>query len=479
MRKLHLIAAVVVLSFLSASCVKDIIEDETGNNTTIENPDPEPEPQPEPEPEPEPEPDPDPGSNTPLLPSWKKVSSFPVIRITTDKSASIRDRVTKVPGTLRFEDPDKMYSDTTVLEERMWIRGRGNTSWSNPKKGYRFKMDVKHHVFGMKGDKDWDLLAEYSDATLLRNTVSMQISRLCGMHWTPDSRFAEVYLNGSYIGLYTIFEHKETGVNKVNVEPGTADDGDFYVELDQKDDSAKGETSADYFWTRTFYKKIKFKEPDTDEISPAQKKYIEDYINLCEETLLKDDFSQETGYPSLLDVPSFINNYIVQELTKNPDGNMRLSTFFCKKKGGKLMMPNVWDFDLAIGNCNYFTSDWQNNYGIPIDNGPTGWFVRYFGGYPCGYGGQYEYPNKQDGWYQHMYKDPAFIEALKARWEQVYPRLQSIPEYIDALAALNADAYTRNNSKWTSNRYSSSQLRSLKEFYTTRLEWMNTEIRKL
>ena len=468
--------AILAMGWLTVSCVKDNIEDTPGTEDPIENPNEDPGEEPGEEPGENPGENPqtpaDPGSDVPTLPRWTKPASFPVIRITTDGGKSIKDKVTKVPGTIRFEDPSKMYSDTTELEERMWIRGRGNTSWDNPKKGYRIKMDKKHHVFGMRSDKDWTLLAEYSDNTLLRNTVSMQISRLCGMPWTPDNVFAEVYLNGTYIGLYTLFEHKETGVHKVDVEPSDVAGGDFYVELDNKD----GDGDV-YFRTTTFYKKIKFKDPENP--GTAQKNYIEKFFNDCEKVLLADNFSETDGYPSMLDVPSFINNYIVQELTKNPDGNMRLSTYFCKKKDGKLMMPHVWDFDLALGNCTYFTSDWENNYGLPIDNGPTGWFVLYFGGFPCGYGGQYEYPNKQDGWYQHLFNDPVFVKAVQDRWEQVYPRLQTIPAYIDALAAANADAYSRNYNKWWRGGGSSSDINSLKNFFTTRLDWMNTEIRKL
>ena len=150
------------------------------------------------------------------------------------------------------------------------------------------------------------------------------------------------------------------------VEPGQTDGG-YLLEIDNKSDYDR------YFRTSTFEKKIKFKEPDFgDRYTPdnsadaqAQMKYITDYVNEVERLLKARSFDPETGYQSMVDLYTFIGNYIVQELTMNVDGGMRLSTYFAKDKDTKLFMPLVWDFDLALGNCSYL----QNDFNLPAGEG--------------------------------------------------------------------------------------------------------------
>jgi hypothetical protein len=94
---------------------------------------------------------------------------IPIVRITTEGGKSIDSKKDWVQADFRFEDPCGFYTDTLLIEEHGRIRGRGNTTWGMPKKPYRIKLDKKHGVFGPNNNKDWILLANYSDKTLLRN----------------------------------------------------------------------------------------------------------------------------------------------------------------------------------------------------------------------------------------------------------------------------------------------------------------------
>ena len=183
-------------------------------------------------------------------PSASGKHRLPVIRITTDGNRSILDKETYVPGSIVFEDPDCLYSEVPYLECRMGIRGRGNTSWSFEKKSWKVKLDEKQTVFGFHKDKDWALLANYSDKTLLRNMVAMELSRIVGMRWTPAMVSTEVYLNGQYQGCYVLSEHKEVSKEKVDIQPATDQDnegeavtGDYYIEIDGHQDEPF------WFWT--------------------------------------------------------------------------------------------------------------------------------------------------------------------------------------------------------------------------------------
>ena len=160
---------------------------------------------------------------------------IPTVHITTEGGKAIDSKEDYVKASFRFEDPSRFYTDEESLEVTGQIKGRGNTTWGMPKKPYRIKLDEKTDLFGSPGDKDWILLANYSDKTLLRNIMAMEISRVCGMSWTPRMLSVEVYLNGKYIGVYTFCDHKEVAKDRVNIEVAseTELEGGYYLELEE------------------------------------------------------------------------------------------------------------------------------------------------------------------------------------------------------------------------------------------------------
>ena len=469
---------------------------------------------PDPDPNPNPDPDPNPmsyrvwedtGADLPQYPTYNTVSKlddFPRIDITwtTPTQRLAEGEYTWVEGTVRFRDPKGMYRtakaetyeyDSQVL--KMKIRGRGNTTWDAEggiKRPYKIKLEEHRKVFGMKGDKDWILLADVQDPSLLRNAVALRISRMVSMPWTPKYRAAEVYFNGKYGGCYLLVENKEVDPeNKIPitvVEPGQTDGG-YLLEIDNKGDYDR------YFRTATFEKKIKFKDPDFgDRNNPdnsadaqAQMAYIEGYVNEVERMLAAREFDPETGYQSMLDLYTFIGNYIVHELTMNVDGGMRLSTYFAKDKDTKLFMPIVWDFDLSLGNCSYIGSDFNLDPGM---DGPEGWFIKIRGGsFENG-----DWDGSRPSYYQYLFEDPLFVAALKERWNLVKPRLDNIPAFIDKMTEYNKLAYDHNVSGGKNpraNRYYyyppdnftswQEAVDYMKDFYTKRLAWLDTAINAL
>lgn len=447
----------------------------------------------------------DTGASLPDYPTYNTVSSlsdFPRIDITWVKETQqlAEGEYTWVDGTVRFRDPKGMYktataesyeTDSQVLKMR--IRGRGNTSYNAEggiKHSYKIKLDEHRKVFGMKGDKDWILLADVQDPSLLRNAVALRISRMVSMPWTPKYRAAEVYFNGQYGGCYLLVESKEVDrENKIPisvVEAGQTDGG-YLLEIDNKQDYDR------FFRTEVFEKKIKFKDPefgdrnnpDNSADAQAQISFITDYVNEVERLLKDHAFDPETGYQSKLDLYTFIGNYIVQELTMNVDGGMRLSTYFAKDKDTKLFMPMVWDFDLSLGNCSYLERDFNLDPGM---GGPEGWFIKIRGG-------SFEnsdWDGSRKSYYQYLFEDPLFVQALKDRWNLVKPRLDKIPAFIDKMAEYNKVAYDHNVSGGKNpraNRYYyyppdnftswGEAVRYMKEFYTARLAWLDKNVNAL
>ncbi len=416
----------------------------------------------------------DTGAEVPAWPTYNAVSSladFPRIDIKTNSGQPVRSKDTYEGGTISFRDPKKMYSDVAELKDlKMQIRGRGNTTWEGQwgaKNPYRVKLEEHTKLFGMKGDKDWILLSDRLDPTMMRTAVALRISRLVSMPWTPKFRMAEVYLNGKYAGLYYLVEQKESDrENKIPitvVAPGETDGG-YLLELDDKEDSDA------YFWSSTFGKKIKYKDPDPKDddaakrMTAAQKSFITNYFNKVERKLAAREFTGDDSYKAYVEMDSWIQNFFVQEISMNIDGNMRLSTYFAKDKDTKLFMPFVWDFDRAFGNADYQVGD----FALP-QAWPYGWFVRIRGGYP-----DWDTRGKKPSWYQYMFEDPEFVDRVKELWTLYRPRLDMIPEFMDKMLEYNRLALDHNDTKFRNNY--ESKVRQLRSDYLKRLEWMDKNI---
>ena len=377
---------------------------------------------------------------------------IPTVHITTEGGKPVDSKDNYVKAAFRFEDPSRFYTDEESLELTGRIKGRGNTTWGMPKKPYRIKLDEKAHVFSRWGNKDWILLANYSDKTLLRNIMAMEISRICGMSWTPMMLSVEVYLNGQYQGVYAFSDHKEIAGHRVNIEVAKETDleGGYYLELEEAMDEP---VCFKTVWDTP----VMFHEPEQP--TAAQQKYVKDWFDGYEHALEKVQGQHDYSYRNYIDVPSFINYYIIQEITKNPDGNVRKSTYLTKEKGKPLEMYHVWDFDITLGNCDYTNFE-----------KPEGWQMRYV------------------KWYNQMFFDPAFKKAVVDRWNELYPTLLTqVPAFLDRQHALMAGAEARNFDRWKilgvkvwPNYYFfptyEEEYAFLKEFYEARLAWLNDRI---
>ena len=400
--------------------------------------------------------------------------SLPVITIKTKDGAQIKDKKTYIKGTVTISDPDGLYWDVPELVLEMTkdgIRGRGNTTWDMPKKPYKLKFDDKVSIFGFPADKEWVILANYADKTLLRNVVAMKLSEIVGMKWTPAMLPVEVYLNNDYIGCYTFSEHKKVSKNRVNLNIASETDntgdlvtGDYYLEIESRQDEKVCFLSA--------INHIPMMFSDPEEPTQAQQLYVKDYFRDAELALNGSNFTDpQNGWQKYIDIESFAKAFIVNELTKNIDGNMRKSSFITKERGKKLEMYHLWDYDLTIGNCDYMAS---MSGGIAT-NGPEGWFIKTTS------------MDQGINWFIRMSQDPAFCAKVRDIWNDVYPELQAVADFIDRQARLIDDAQERNFQRWdilgtyvwpnmvVTGKYSS-EVAYMKDFYTKRLEWMNKAV---
>lgn len=292
------------------------------------------------------------------------------------------------------------------------IRGRGNSTWDMPKKPYRLRLDAAAPLLGMPADRDWALLANYADKTLLRNALALDLAqRLSG--WAPRWRMVELTLNGQYDGVYKLTEHVRVAPHRVNVEPLTPDDhgeratGGYLIELDARLDEDV------CFRTE---RSVPFCVKAPGDIAPEQLDYLRKYVQHTEDALASGRYER---FAELLDVPSTIDWFLVNEIFKSPDARVS-SVYLHKPRGGKLAFGPAWDFDVTGGNNDYSLAEF-----------PEGWLVR------------------DDAWFAPAFSDPRFRGEVHARWCALRNReLRLLPGRAAASGAALSAAAARNFVRW-------------------------------
>ena len=119
----------------------------------------------------------------------------------------------------RFTMVDSENTGETVTNLKGEIRGRGNSTWTLPKKPFHFKLAASADLLGMGEAKTWVLLANYWDKTMLRNAVTYDLAQRINNIYAPEFRFVDVFINGSYQGIYMLVEKVEFDDERINCDP--------------------------------------------------------------------------------------------------------------------------------------------------------------------------------------------------------------------------------------------------------------------
>jgi len=345
------------------------------------------------------------------------VPVLPVLRIDTAGRAPIVDKENYLQATIVL-DPNG--SDLPAHSGTTEIKGRGNTTWTFPKKPYRLKLTASTALAGMPSSKHWVLLANWMDSSQLRTSTVFDIAStmMTGLAWTPKYRHVEVVLNGAYHGVYMLVEQVRGASTRVPITAMTPSDnegealsGGYLLEVDEQ-----LEANAEQGQRTTRNVPIVVKEPDP--ATPQQMSYAQSYVQAFEDALFTKPFDDPDGYRKYLDVDSLIDFYLVHELAKNQD-TFGASTHFWKERSDPLLhFGPVWDFDVSMGNA---PSSWL----------PNGWYTRTRG-----------------AWLPKLFEDPSFEAQVAARWTQLLPQLQTIPTSIRANGVALQEAVANDLTRW-------------------------------
>ncbi len=382
------------------------------------------------------------GSNLPIV----VINTIDEVPIVDDpKVAALMGIINQEDGTNALTDPfDEFYGE-------IGIEIRGSSSGTFPKKSYGLETrgpdstNYNVSIFDWPVDNDWILYAPFSDKSLIRNVLTYKLGNEMG-EWAPRTQAVELVVNGEYRGVYIFMERIKQNPGRVNIDKLNYEDiegneltGGYVVKIDKTTGGGEVAWTSPFLQAPPAWGSVSFQmhDPGIEEMHPSQLNYIETYITDFETALDGPDFTDPAaGYKPYIDLNSFIDFMLVNEISKNVDG-YRISTFMYKERiseGGKLVAGPLWDFNLAWGNANYC------NGGLT-----TGWEI-YFNDV-CGGGGGLNNPF----YWNRFVEDPAFTHALNCRWQELRMttlHTDSILAYIDEMEIYLTDAAGRNFQRW-------------------------------
>ena len=396
-----------------------------------------------------------------------------------------RSKENKASGTIRMIRRD----GSTVYNGKLkQIKGRGNSTWGDPKKPYQIKLDQEADLcetgIQNEANQTWVLLSGYKDCTLMRNQLTFKMADAMGMNYTPHCRQVDLYYDGEYRGLYLLCEKTEVGkgrieianlekqIEKANpdhspdkqpVKTGVTDrglkcqtvqnlvmpdlDGGYLLEIDYE---VRAREEASWFQTLND-EYIVVKSPEYLPLSGMN--FISNVYQTMENAIYNGGVDPDTGkdYRQLVDLESLAKMYLIEELSQDVDAYKSSQYFYKPEEEDKLYSGPVWDFDLAYGD--------EATYGRR--SGPYGF-----------YAGQY-------GLAKQLLTIPSFQEEVKRVYrDQLYDIVKKMPDQMNQWSVANKNSFLRNSRLWPENTTGDGTevCRSLEEFLLERNEYLYQEI---
>jgi hypothetical protein len=373
-------------------------------------------------------------------------SNLPIIFIDTD-GMEIEDAL-RIPANMGiiFNGQDNRNNITDPFNNydgHIAIETRGSMAQSFPKKSYRFETqdslgnDENASLLGMPSENDWILYAPFIDLSMIRNVLAYGISNDIG-RYASRTHFCELILNDEYQGVYVLMEKIKRDNDRVDIARTDENDiagdsltGGYIIKLDKKSGENVG------WWISEFGTEFQYDYPKPDRIVIEQKEYIKNFMDDFESVVQSNKFTDpNSGYSSYIDIGSFVDHFILNELFRNIDA-YRISAFLhkhCDSDGGKLNAGPVWDFNLSAGMA-FFSAD----AGVT-----EGWVVDYNKDHPFD---SWLVPF----WWEKIAHESNFQAQASQRWFELRQSILDIDELmtrIDCLFLMLNESRVRNWLKW-------------------------------
>ncbi len=375
---------------------------------------------------------------TPVHTSFKVLRSenLPSIFITVEEKNEIfsteetSEKKYFETGPMQMFDEKGQFLCESELEK---FKVRGNLTATFEKKPFTFTMKEAAGLLGMEPVVKWNLLANATDGTYIRNKIIRDLAYECIDAYEPQGEFTEVYLNGEFQGLYLLTEAVEIGENRLEIDP----EQHWFVEMELDFRTREDETEM------VTERGQHFIIHADKTVTSAEKAQILERLNDVESALFAENgISAISGkhIEELIDMESFAKAWLVEELSGDHDIGIASQFAYAAKDGDSVWYAGpVWDFDGIMGNVN------KPMYAIPEALTSV-----------VEMSGTADDAN-QNRWLAAMWRHPEFQELVKSKYKEVFRDeyeeilLKGIDEYIQVIrrsAVLDEFRWHRKRLSW-------------------------------
>lgn len=388
------------------------------------------------------------------------------------------DGLTTVKGTLGVissEEKNNHLTDEQTDMGEILIRLRGHSSRRFEKPNYFVRFvnpdgsNKSQEFLGMDSHHEWALHGPFLDKSLIRNYMCYNIAGEI-MDYSPNVRFCELVVNGEYRGLYLATEMITAGKDgsrlelSVNKKDNTF--SGYALRLDWGDTDEENKLHPFTNYTLRAKTQHELVYPGTQNMTPELKEAIKNDFSFFEKSLYSYDYNnKEYGYKNFIDVDSFVDYFLINELTCNYDAGS-LSTYIYKDIDGKYKMC-VWDFNSAL--------DAYQESAMPVT----------------------DFRLENALWFQMLFKDKDFTDRVIERYYELRKTVFSeeyLFGFVDDTVSYLGEAIERNYEKWGYTFYEEYDLlhphernprnhadavSQIKTFLARRLEFMDENIEAL
>ena len=388
------------------------------------------------------------------------------------------DGTTTIKADLFIVDHEESYNhitDSATQSTQALIRVRGHSSREFEKPNYFIRFinpdgtNNPQKFLGLDAHHEWALHGPFLDKTLIRNYMWYNIAGEL-MAYSPNVRYFELILNGEYRGVYLATETITAGKEgaRLNLEVNKKDNtfSGYALRLDWGDTDEENKIYPFTNYTLRAKTQHELVYPGSKNMTPTLREGIKNEFSEFEKALYSYDFnSSQYGYEKYIDVDSFVDYFLINELTANYDAGS-LSTYIYKDIDGKYKMC-VWDFNSAC--------DAYQESAMPTDN----------------------FRLQHVLWYKMLFMDSKFTDRVVERYYELrktYFSEEYLFGFIDQTVDYLGDAKDRNYDRWgytflqeydllhptyRNARSYEESVQQVKDFLTKRLEFMDENIETL
>ncbi|MBQ6128770.1 MAG: CotH kinase family protein [Lachnospiraceae bacterium] len=335
------------------------------------------------------------------------------------------------------------------------LQGRGVSSWSfcDTKKSYSLRLDRPRDLLGMGSNRNWNLVGNAFDVSLLKSMTFNRISRDIGIAYQPNMQYVNLYVDGKYQGVYMLTTKVTVDENRVALGKGDY----FYQKFSTNREQPFSYTSDTWYDDGQDFPEAELLYPEN-----ASAEELQNAANVFQNFIDTLEDPSSGNLADVCDIRSLAKYYWIQEASMNFDGWERCVYMYYTKPDGRMHFGPVWDMDLTLGAT-------DQKLGIAFDT-PEGWRIR------------------NGGWYTKLFENEDFVRAVNDEYYNNNVRerlLGGVNEFERQRSLLGADGYMNylfygSSNKWeivpkygeSYNEYCDNVI----DFYRKRVEWIDSQM---